>query len=136
MTVYVLDSSALIRYIDGEPGGDRVKEILKECVKRRVEVWISAVQWGEIAGNLRKRLGAMDEERILSSILPSEARIIAVNGELAVRAAGLRVDHKLAYADCFAVELAMDSPDRVLVTADFEFKSVDRLARIEFLPAK
>ena len=136
MTVYVLDSSALIRYIDGEPGGDRVKEILKECVKRRAEVWISAVQWGEIAGNLRKRLGAMHEERILSSILPSEARIIPVNGELAVRAAGLRVDHKLAYADCFALELAMDSPDHVLVTADFGFKSVDHLARIEFLPAK
>ena len=136
MTHYVLDSSALIRYIDGESGGDRVKEILKECVKRRVEVWISAVQWGEIAGNLRKRLGAAHEERILSSILPSEVRIVPVNGERAVHAAELRVDHKLAYADCFALELATDSPDHVLVTADFEFKSVDRVARIEFLPAK
>jgi predicted nucleic acid-binding protein len=136
MTHYVLDSSALIRYIDGESGGDRVKEILKECVKRRVEVWISAVQWGEIAGNLRKRLGAAHEERILSSILPSEVRIVPGNGERAVHAAELRVDHKLAYADCFALELATDSPDHVLVTADFEFKSVDRVARIEFLPAK
>jgi len=136
MTHYVLDSSALIRYIDGESGGDRVKEILKECVKRRVEVWISAVQWGEIAGNLRKRVGAAHEERILSSILPSEVRMVPVNGERAVHAAELRVDHKLAYADCFALELAMDSPDHVLVTADFEFKSVDRVARIEFLPAK
>jgi predicted nucleic acid-binding protein len=136
MTIYVLDSSALIRYIDREPGGDRVKEILKECVKRRVEVWISAVQWGEIAGNISKRMGAPHEERILSSLLPSEVRIIPVNGEQAVRAAELRVDHKLAYADCIALELAMDSPDHVLVTADFGFKTVDNLARIEFLPAK
>jgi predicted nucleic acid-binding protein len=136
MTIYVFDSSALIRYIDREPGGDRVKEILKECVKRRVEVWISTVQWGEVAGNIRKRMGASQEERILSSILPSEAKIIPINGERAVHAAELRVDHKLAYADCFAVELAMDSPNHVLLTADFGFKSVDRLAQIEFLPAK
>jgi predicted nucleic acid-binding protein len=136
MTIYVFDSSALIRYIDREPGGDRVKEILKECVKRRVEVWISAVQWGEVAGNIRKRMGASQEERILSSILPSEAKIIPINGERAVHAAELRVDHKLAYADCFAVELAMDSPNHVLLTADFGFKSVDHLAQIEFLPAK
>jgi predicted nucleic acid-binding protein len=136
MTHYVFDSSALIRYIDGEPGGERVKEILKECVKRRVEVWISAVQWGEIAGNIRKRMGASHEERILSSLLPSEVRIVTADGERAVHAAELRVDRKLGYADCFALELALDSPDHTLVTADFGFKSVDKLARIEFLPAK
>lgn len=136
MTHYVLDSSALIRYIDGEPGGGRIKEILKECVKRQVDVSVSAVQWGEIAGNIRKRMGASREERILSGLLPSEVRIVAANGERAVRAAELRVDHKLGYADCFALELALDSPDHTLVTADFGFKSVDKLARIEFLPAK
>jgi hypothetical protein len=30
----------------------------------------------------------------------------------------------------------MDSPDHVLVTADYDFKTVADLARIEFLPAK
>jgi len=32
--------------------------------------------------------------------------------------------------------LAMDSADHVLVTADYGFKTVADLARIEFLPAK
>jgi len=136
MTTYVLDSSAMIRYLDREPGGDRVKDILKECVRRRAEVSISAVQWGEIAGNIRKRIGASNEQRILSSILPSEVRIIPANSDRAVRAADLRVDHRLAYADCFALELAMDSPDHILVTADYGFNPVKNLARIEFLPAK
>ncbi|MGO8935252.1 MAG: PIN domain-containing protein [Terracidiphilus sp.] len=136
MTVYVLDSSALIRYLDKEAGGDRVETILKACVKGQAELHISAVQWGEVAGNLRKRFGAQEEERVLSRLLPSEVRIIPVNGERAVRAAELRVDHKLAYADCFALELAMETPDHVLVTADFGFKTVDNLAQIEFLPAK
>jgi predicted nucleic acid-binding protein len=136
MTVYVLDSSALIRYLDREVGGDRAKAILKACVTGQAELRISAVQWGEVAGNLRKRFGAQEEYRILSSLLPSEAEIVPASGERAVRAAELRVDHKMGYADAFAMELAMDSPDHVFVTADYGFKSVDNLTQIEFLPAK
>ena len=76
MTNYVLDSSALIRYIDGEPGGDRVKEVLKACVKRQAEVWISAVQWGEIAGTSANDWARPTKSGILSSLLPSEVRIV------------------------------------------------------------
>ena len=136
MIIYVLDSSALLRYVEGEAGADRIEEILRACVSGRVEVCISAMQWGEIAGRLRQRFGESDEMRILSGLLPSEARIVPVSGERAVLAANLKIDRKIAYADAFALELAMDSPDHVLVTADYGFKAVDNLARIEFLPAK
>lgn len=136
MTVYVLDSSALIRFLDQEPGAERVKAVLKECVAGRAMVSISAVQWGEIAGNLRKRFGAFKEVQILSSLLPSEAGIVPATGVRAVRAAEIRIDHKLSYADAFALDLAMDSLDHVLVTADYGFKEVADLAQIEFLPAK
>jgi len=136
MTVYILDSSAVIRYIDSEAGADRVNAILKACVAGQAEVCISAVQWGEVAGNLRKRLGASQETSILSSLLPSESEIVPASAERAVRAAELRVDRKISYADAFALNLAMDSPDHVLVTADYGFQAVDDLVRIEFLPVK
>jgi hypothetical protein len=48
----------------------------------------------------------------------------------------LRVDRKISYADAFALNLAMDSPDHLLVTADCGFEAVEDLARIEFLPVK
>lgn len=136
MTVYVLDSSAVIRYIDGEIGADRVNAILKACVAGQAEVCISAMQWGEVGGNLRKRLGAAHEARIMGGILPKESEVVPVSGERAVRAADIKVDRKISYADAFALELAMDSLDHVLVTADYGFKAVDDLAHIEFLPAK
>ena len=94
------------------------------------------MQWGEIAGKLRKRFGDADETRILSSLLPSDARIVPATADRAVHAAALKVDRNIAYADGFAVDLAMDSVDHVLVTADYDFKAVDDLARIEFLPAQ
>ena len=136
MTIYVLDSSAALRYVDDGAGADRVEEILSACAGWQAELSISAVQWGEIAGKLRKRFGDADETRILSSLLPSDARIVPATADRAVHAAALKVDRNIAYADGFAVDLAMDSVDHVLVTADYDFKAVDDLARIEFLPAQ
>jgi predicted nucleic acid-binding protein len=136
MISYVLDSSALIRYIDDEPGAERVEKLLGDCVAGRVELCISALQWGEIAGNLRKRQGASQQERILSNLLPSEAEIVSVSGERAVRAAEIKVDRKVSYADAIALELALSFADHVLLTADYGFKDAADLARIEFLPLK
>jgi len=136
MTVYVLDASALIRYIDSEAGADRVNALIKACISGKAELCISAMQWGEVAGNVRKRLGKVQHERILSSILPSESEIIPLTGERAVIAAGIKMDRNLSFADAIALELAMSFKDHVLVTADYGFKGVDDLAKIEFLPAK
>ncbi len=136
MTTYVLDSSAALRYLDDGEGAGRVEEILSACAGWRAELFISAVQWGEIAGKLRKRFGPLQEVQILSSLLPSEAKVIPVTADRAVHAADLKVDRNIAYADSFAIQLAMDSPEHILVTADYGFKAVEDLARIEFLPAK
>ena len=72
----------------------------------------------------------------VGDLLPSEATIMPATAERAVRAASLKVDRNLAYADGFALDLAMDSAEHVLVTADHDFKSVRDVARIEFLPLK
>jgi len=134
MTTFVLDASAVIRYADREPGAERVQELLIACAAWKADICISAVQWGEVAGNFRKRFGAPREEALLGALLPSEVRIVPATAERAVCAAALKVDRNLAYADGFAVDLAMDSPDHVLVTADYGFKAVESLIKIEFLP--
>jgi len=136
MITYVLDSSAALRYFDDGAGADRVEEVLIVCTSRRANLTISALQWGEIAGKLRKRFGESDEIQLLGSLLPSEATIVSATADRAVHAAGLKVDRNIAYADAFALDLAMASPDCVLLTADYDFKAVDDLARIEFLPAE
>lgn len=136
MTTYVLDSSAALRFLDDGAGAGRVEEILGACAGGQAKLSISAVQWGEIAGKLRKRFGVREEMRVLSILLPSEAAIVPVTADRAVHAAGLKVDRNIAYADAFALELAMESAEHVLVTADYGFKPVEDLARIEFLPLK
>ena len=136
MTVFVLDSSAVLRHIDGEAGADRVEEIIRLALLGEAEVQLSALQWGEIAGIQRRRFGVQEQMRVLQSLLQFDIRVIPATAERAVRAAEIKEDRKLAYANAFAIELAMDSTDHLLVTADYDFKAVTDLARIEFLPVK
>jgi predicted nucleic acid-binding protein len=136
MQVFVLDSSALLRYLDQEAGGERVQAILRACVLGEAEVCLSAMQWGEVAGNLRRRFGAVGQARILSNLLPSEVEVVAATAERAVAAAAFKVDRKLGYADAFALELAASRPASVLLTADYGFKNAEDLDGIEFLPQK
>jgi len=136
VTVFVLDSSSVLRYIDNEAGADRVNAIFKVCVKHQATMCIPALQWGEVAGELRKRLGAAGGRRPLESLMPFELNVVPASAERAVHAAELRVDRKIPYADAFGLDLAMDSPEHILVTADYDFKAVADLARIEFLPLK
>jgi PIN domain nuclease of toxin-antitoxin system len=136
MTTYVLDASAVIRYLDNEPGTDRVFAIFNDCDTGRASVCLSAVQWGEIAGNVRRRCGPVREAEVLSGELPKGTRVIPADADQAVRAARLKVDHGISYADAFALDLTMRSADHVLITADYGFKAVEDLAKIEFLPTK
>ena len=136
MTVFVLDSSAVLRYLDHEAGAERVVEIFRACASESAAMCISALQWGEIAGVLRKRFGAREQASILLRLMRMNPCIVSADAEHAVRAASLRVDRKIAYADAFALDLAMESIDHVLVTADYDFKAVNDLARIEFLSVK
>ena len=135
MTVYVFDASAVFRHHDNEAGADRIEAIIEACLHGLGEMRISAVQWGEIAAVQRKRLGAQAQDRLLTSLMELQFHIVPATAERAERAAAIRVDRKIPNADSYAIELAMDSPDHVLVTADYDFKAVADLARIEFLPA-
>jgi predicted nucleic acid-binding protein len=131
-----MDASVVLRFVDKEAGAERVRAVYRACAGGEAEAFISAVQWGEIAAVQRKRFGAQEQERTLQSLLQIDLRVVSASAERAVRAAEIKEDRKIAYADAFAIELAMDSPDHVLVTADYDFKAVEDLARIEFLPAK
>jgi predicted nucleic acid-binding protein len=136
VTTFVLDSSAMLRLLDKEAGWERVAAILASHAGGDCGIEISAIQWGEIGGRVRKRAGAPEEARVIRKLNDLHLRIVDATGERVLRAAALKVDRGVPYADAFALDLAMDSADRVLVTADFDFKKAADLAKIEFLPAK
>ena len=134
--IYVLDASAILRYLDDEPGAARVEKCIARHIAHRDQIAISAVQWGEVAGILLKRHGVSAAEESLADLQTLDFDLVAATAARAQRAGFLGRHLKLPYADAFAVELASDSPDRVLLTADYDFKLAAREVKIEFLPSK
>ncbi|MBB6145493.1 PIN domain nuclease of toxin-antitoxin system [Silvibacterium bohemicum] len=136
MTTYVLDASALLRYLDQEPGSDRVRELLDSYANAQIKIVISAVQWGEIACKLFQCYDRARYEYMMSGLYGLGLLIEPASPERAVRAAIIKATTKIAYADAFCVELALDSPQDTVVTADFGFSPAAHLVNIEFLPTK
>ena len=133
---YALDSSAILRYLDGEVGSVRVAEIIKGSLAGRHAVAVSAIHWGEVAGITAKAHGQAAVDLVLSRLSSFGFEIVPATAERAVRAAMIKVRRKIAYADAVGVELASASPEYVLVTADFDLKPAVHDAKIEFLPTK
>ncbi len=136
MVSNVLDASAVIRFLDGEPGVREVTEMFLEALHGRCELLISAVNWGEVAGKLFQRHGAAKTTTALSALLRKGLKVVEATGERASAAAIIKVTYKIPYADAFGVELASDSPQHVLVTADFDVAPAQGLINITFLPKK
>jgi predicted nucleic acid-binding protein len=136
MVTYVLDSSAILRYLDGGAGAERVADIIKSHMAGRCEAVICSVHWGEIAGVSFKVHGRAAMEIVLARLQDFGLPIISADADRALRAAIIKFKRNIPYVDAFGVELASDSPEHVLVTADFDFKPASRDVKIEFLPAK
>jgi predicted nucleic acid-binding protein len=136
MVTYALDASAILRFLDDEAGSERVAEIIKGHISGRHKVVVSAIHWGEVAGVTCKVHGRQAVDLVLSRLFAFGLEIVGVTGERAVHAVLIKVRRKIAYADAFGVELASESPDHTLVTADFDLKAAANDVNIEFLPRK
>ncbi len=135
MVTYALDASALLRFLDDEAGSLKVGEILNRHVEGGCAVIVCALHWGEMAGILYRRDGRKELDRILSRLSSVGMQKIPVTQERAVRAAILKADLKIPYADAFGIELAENVPC-TFVTADYDLKSAADRAEIIFLPKK
>jgi predicted nucleic acid-binding protein len=136
MVTYVLDSSAILRYLDDQAGAARVGEIIKAHLAGTCEAIVSALHWGEVAGITCKIHGRPAMDLVLSRLSAFGLPIIPADADRAVRASLIKLKIRIPYVDAFGVELTAATPERVFVTADFDFKPACRHVKVEFLPAK
>jgi predicted nucleic acid-binding protein len=136
VVTYVLDASAVLRFIDHEAGSERMTEIFVAQAQGEAEVVISAVNWGEITLLLLKRHGSRAAAAAHLGLRDGEIEVIAASADRAERSAEIKYRYKIPYADAFGVELVGDSQDHILVTADFDMKPAESDYRVEFLPPK
>ena len=133
MSRYVLDASAVLRYLENGPGAITVEQLIHDANNSACEIAISAVNWGEVLYVLRRKLGLPHAMSVAKSLRSLPVSITQAGEAEAESAADFKDRYSIAYADCFAAALA-DATAATLVTADFDFKRCESALEIEFLP--
>lgn len=134
MVSYVLDSFALLAFLQKEPGSARVNEFLEKAQKKQATVFFSEISLGEVYYILIGALGLEEANVMLAHILalPITIASVARNGVLA--AAQYKARGAISYADCFVVALAVEAR-ATIVTGDREFRAFEKDVDILWIDA-
>ena len=132
---YVLDASAILRYLDDEPGAAEVAQLLKRSRIGDAELLMSAANWGEVLFAILKLHGEDAMNRAESKILSLPVQILAVDHEVAKMAAQVRFRFKMPFADSFAAAVALQNQATV-ITADYDFTLLRGAVKVQMLPTK
>ena len=128
-----LDTFALLAHLQAEPGGARVRSLLAEASRNRVELIMTIISYGEAVYITEREQGLAAAQELIAAVDQLPITIVAADRKLTFSAAHVKASSPLSYADAFAVALAREQ-EAVLVTGDPEFKHVQSLVPIEWLP--
>ena len=129
MNKYLLDSYAVLRFIQKEPGHEPVKAILDEAQSGSACAMLNVINMGEIIYTVQRRFGRQFKLDVVMNISRLGIVILPAPNDLVYRAAELKARFPMSYADTFAVASAIEH-DATLVTGDPEFRQVESLVRI------
>lgn len=132
MKTTVLDASALLAMLFGEPGVDDMRAVFHHAAATDRPVLISAVNWAETLYRISCRQGEAGLQTVRLLADHGALHVVAVDAELAALAATYKAAGRLGLADAFAAALARHRKAE-LVTADREFKSVEKEIKIVWL---
>src|SRR5690349_16383079 len=127
MKRYVFDASALLIYFEDRSGAEKVEKVVLAGDQRDAEIFISAVNVGEVFYSLWQRRGELNARHGLNFVVSSPVKVVPATLAETIEAAQLKARYKVDFADSFAAALAI-SRKAVLVTSDPDFRRLsDRL---------
>jgi predicted nucleic acid-binding protein len=134
---YVLDSFALLAYLQAEAGGPVVQALLADAQAGIHAVLLSLINLGEILYIIEREQGLVAAQRAVAAIDQLPIQIVPASRASVLAAAHLKAHFPIAYADAFAVAAAQ-AHSATLITGDPEFRAVSRAGavNIQWLPRR
>ncbi|MEI6860908.1 MAG: PIN domain-containing protein [Verrucomicrobiota bacterium] len=128
----MLDSSAVLAMLFGEPGMEEMRALLHRANTADRPLLITAVNWAEVLYRTEARQGAagVATARLLANHGP--LAVVPVDVEQAEIAADYKSSGRLGLADAFCAALAK-LRNTELVTADLDFKVLEKEIKITWL---
>jgi ribonuclease VapC len=132
---YVLDSFAVLAYLEDEAGADRVNAVLEAARQGLASVWMSIINYGEVVYITEREQGLFAAQRAIAAIDQLPVTVVDADRKLTLSAAKVKAHYSISYADSFAVALGQVRLATVL-TGDPEFRKVENLISIDWLPQR
>ena len=129
----LLDSYALLAYLNKEDGFEKVRNVLANAQKSSLPVLMNELNVGETYYILYRKRGHEQAEYFLDIILAGlPISMISNDFNAVISASKIKARNALSFADCFAVATAQRE-NAVILTGDPEFKNVEKLVKIDWL---
>ena len=130
----LLDSYALLAYLNKEDGFEKVRDVLANAQKTDLPVLMNELNVGETYYILYRNRGLEQAEYFLDTVLAGlPISMISNDFNVVVSASKIKARYPLSFADCFAVATAQRE-NAVILTGDPEFKNVEKFVKIDWLP--
>lgn len=125
----ILDASALMVYLEKEPGYEKVTEAFKKASQAEKSILMTAVNWGEVLYITAKKHGLEEMEKLPRWVGNFPIEFISVDQSLAEAAGFYKASGKLPYVDGFAAALTKLHHGQLLTT-DGDFRAVENQIEI------
>jgi len=132
MKSIIFDSFAILRYYQDEPGADRVEKLLRSAQGGAVKAIMNEINLGEVYYLTIRRIGLEPARENLERLLTLPIEIVSPDSDIIMRAAEIKAQFAISYADCFAVATAERFSGSIL-TGDPEFKKVEHLVSADWI---
>lgn len=128
----MLDSFALLAFLNRENRFEKVKTLLREAERSRAPLLMNEINIGEVYYMTAKDRSSAQAEDFLHRLETLPIQAVANSFAQVLEAARIKARFPISYADAFAVATAIRM-DAVVVTGDPEFRQVEDLVTIEWL---
>jgi len=121
----VLDSYALIGYLENEPFAGRIEKYLKQARRAEASLYLHAIHLGEVYYIMLREQGQNAADLAYARIKAFPLTFIdKIDEELLLKAASLKAGYPISHADSFAAALAKIH-NCALLTGDPELKVLE-----------
>jgi len=128
----VLDSWAVMAYLEDEANAEKVADIMADAHEEKVPLMMTVVNAGEVWYILAREASVAEADASVRQLRQLGIEFVDADWDLAHEAGGFKAKHKMSFADCFAAALAKQRKAH-LVTGDREFKQVEGEVTIDWL---
>lgn len=129
---YVLDAFALMAFLNEEPGGERVKELLEGAERGEFPLRMHLVNLIEVYYSVYREDGEARANEVYLWVQRLPITLCPLELEDVARVGSFKGGYHISLADAFAAALTQGQ-EGILVTGDPEFKELEGIIQIEWL---